>query len=334
MRWTRARIGIAMLGLSALGASHGAWGQRARLPEECRTPELRQCVAAGREGMRECVTRVLPSLPDTCRKPISERAAARGGALPASTRELSYGADARQALDLTPVPGVGKAPLLFFVHGGGWAIGDKRGAAGEKAGFATGQGYAFASANYRLVPQARVEDQLADLAAAIAFARAQPGVDPDRIVLMGHSAGAHLAAMLGSDPTWLAQAKVPMASIRGVVLLDGAGYDVGKQIADAGNRARGMYDQAFGSDPRRHAALSPLTHAAAPNAARWLILPVASRPDSNAQSKALADALRRAGAAVTLSPQPGKTHASLNRELGRAGDPATAEVARFLTAVR
>ncbi|NJC05282.1 acetyl esterase/lipase [Sphingomonas kaistensis] len=325
----RARIGLMVLAVAALVAGSGAWGQRARLAAECRTPALRQCLLAGSERGK-CLAEAMQSLPDSCRKAMSERAAARAGALPAGWREEAYGSDPRQKLDWVAPAAGGKAPLLLFVHGGGWSIGDKRMGAGEKGAHFSGKGWAFASTNYRLVPQARVEDQAADVAAAIAYLRRQPGIDPNRIVLMGHSAGAHLAALVASDPAYLKAAGVPLGAVRGVVLLDGAGYDVGEQMAEPRNAVQSMYAQAFGTDPARQAALSPARHAAAPNAADWLILPVASRRDSTAQSEKLARLLREGGSRATVAPQAGKTHASLNRELGTAGDPSTDAVDAFL----
>ncbi|GAA4010913.1 hypothetical protein GCM10022280_05350 [Sphingomonas swuensis] len=320
---------------AATVAGGGAWAQQGRmLPEECRVPALRQCLLAG--GDRQaCFRDAMQSLPDSCRKAVSERAAGRAGTLPAGWREDRYGSDPRQALDwAVPANASGKVPLLLFVHGGGWSIGDKRMGAGQKGAHFLAEGWGFASTNYRLVPQASVEQQAADVAAAVAFLRRQPGIDADGIVLMGHSAGAHLAALVASDPTYLKAAGVPMSAIRGVVLLDGAGYDVGEQMAEPHNAVASMYTQAFSNNPKRQAALSPTRHAAAPNAANWLILPVASRRDSTAQSEKLATALRSGGAQARVVPQAGKTHATLNRELGAAGDPSTAEVDRFLKGLR
>lgn len=252
-----------------------------------------------------------------------------------STLELSYGMHDRQKVDLTraEVPGP-KSPLLVFVHGGGWMIGNKRGGAGVKADHFPAAGWAFAATNYRLVPGATVEQQAADVASAVATLRRQPGIDADRIVLMGHSAGAHLAALVATDPAYLRAAGVPMRAVRGVVLLDGAGYDVVRQMKEPRNLVRGMYRQAFGEDPVRQAALSPISHAAAPNAANWLILPIASRADSVAQSEVLAQALRKTGARAAVKPQAGKTHSSINRELGTPGDPTTAVVDGFLASLR
>jgi arylformamidase len=335
MRLSRTGLGLAMLSGAALVAGHGAAAQRiGRLPAECVTPKLRLCMVMGEGLRRECILAAMREMPDSCRKTISDRAAARVSALPPGWREDSFGSDPRQKVDWVRPAGTGKAPLLLFVHGGGWSIGDKRQGAAQKGAHFAGRGWAYASTNYRLVPQATVEQQAADVATAIAFLRRQPGIDPDRVVLMGHSAGAHLAALVAADPSYLAAAGVPMSAVRGVVLLDGAGYDVARQMAEPRNRVQAIYTQAFGTDPARQAALSPTRHAAAPNAANWLILPVASRADSTAQSEALARALRAGGSKAEVVPQAGKTHMTLNRELGTPGDPSTAVVDAFLARLR
>jgi len=329
MRWFV--IGL----VSATMAGGVAVAQRERLPAECRK-EIMQLCRGAEGGFRQCIMTGMPKLSDPCRKAIGERAAAAYPPAP-GTVEHPFGADPKQRLDLVKPVGVSKAPVLLFVHGGGWSIGDKAHAAPDKAKWANGQGWAFASANYRLVPQATVEQQAADVASAIAWLRAnaaREGLDPDRIVLMGHSAGAHLAALVGTDPQYLQAAGVPLGAVKGVVLLDGAGYDVPTQASAEMNIVKPMYEAAFGKDPRRQAALSPTRHAAAPNVSRWLILPIERRQDSQAQSKGLADALNRAGANATVVAVPDESHGSLNKGLGDAGDFATEQVEGFLSSVR
>ena len=329
MRWML----VAMLGVSTLGGM--ALAQRERLPAECRQ-EIMQLCRGAEGGLRQCIMTALPKLSDRCRKAIGDRAAQAYPPAP-RTVEHAYGDDPKQRLDLVKPAGITRAPVLLFVHGGGWSIGDKAHAAGEKAKWANGQGWAFASANYRLVPQATVEQQAADVASAIAWLRAnaaREGLDPDRIVLMGHSAGAHLVALVGTDPQYLKAAGVPMGTVKGVVLLDGAGYDVPTQASAEMNIVKPMYEAAFSKDPKRQAALSPTRHAAAPNVARWLILPIERRQDSQAQSKGLADALTQAGASATVVAVPGESHGSLNKGLGEAGDFATGQMERFLAEAR
>lgn len=329
---SRARVGALLLALAALIASPGAWAQRPQLPPECRQPLVRAC--AGVDNRQACLRQVIQTLPDECRRAVSEAQAGRAQSLGAAFRELAFGDDPKQKVDFAlPEQASGKAPLLVYVHGGGWSMGDKRHRAADKARHFRATGWAFATTNYRLVPAARVEDQAADIAAAVALLRRQPGVDPDRIVLMGHSAGAHLVALVGTDPAYLQAAGVPLTAVRGVIPLDGAGYDVPAQIDQPRNLVRGAYQAAFGADPARQRKLSPSLQASGWNAPQWLILPVASRADSVAQSEALAAALRAGGARASVAPQPGKTHKSLNEELGRAGDLATAVVDGFLKAL-
>ena len=326
---------VMVLSASAAMIAGGAVSaQRQRLPAECRQ-ELIQLCRADDGGFRHCLSTALAKLSDPCRKAISDRAAT-AQPLPPGMAEISYGRDPLQRLDLVAPAGNRRPPLIVFIHGGGWSIGDKRQAVGAKAGHFVGNGFAFASVNYRLVPQVTVEQQAADIAAAIARLRAlakASNYDGERIVLMGHSAGAHLAALVGTDPRYLAAAGVPMKAVRGIVLLDGAGYDVARQMARP-NPVAAMYDAAFGKDPARQRALSPTLHAAAPNVASWLILPIERRADSIAQSRGLAAALGKAGASARVVPVPGESHGSLNRGLGEDGDFATGEVDRFLAGLR
>ncbi|MEO7504680.1 MAG: alpha/beta hydrolase [Sphingomicrobium sp.] len=320
--------------LALLAAAAATAGAQQRLPQECRAEIVALCPMGG--GLRDCVRAALPKLSENCRKAISDRAGANA-VRPEGMTELAYGSDPKQRIDFVRPVLNRTVPLIVHIHGGGWSIGDKTHAIGAKAAHFNGLGWAFASVNYRLVPAATVEQQAGDVASAVAYLRAhaiERGLDPDRIVLMGHSAGAHLAALVASDPAYFKAAGVPMAAVRGVVLLDGAGYNVTQQMARPGNMVSGMYDAAFGRDPRRQAALSPTRHAAAPNVADWLIMPVATRRDSTAQSSALAAALTRAGTRATVVPVPDTNHAALNRQLGVAGDFATGRVDAFLAGLR
>lgn len=269
---------------------------------------------------------------------MAERAAARGAEAPAEGMvEHSFGTDPLQKLDFWAAKDKAKpAPIVIFVHGGGWKRGDKRNATGAaKVTHFLEQGYAVASVNYRLVPAAKVEDQAADVAAAFAWLRsnaAKLDIDPARMVLMGHSAGAHLVALVGTDPAYARAAGFALSDIRGVIPLDGAAYDVAAQIADGGKFMHDTYVQAFGSDPARQKALSPTLHAAGPNAPAFLILHV-DRDDGKRQSEGLGAALRKAGtpAQVTRIEGRGLTgHAEINRKLGQADYPATAVVDAWL----
>jgi acetyl esterase/lipase len=257
-------------------------------------------------------------------------------AAPSAAADHAYGSDPLQTLDFWPAPGAKPAPLILFVHGGGWKRGDKDTATGErKIGHLTGQGYAFASIDYRLVPAATVEQQAADVASAAAWLRANAErlkIDPASIVLMGHSAGAQLVALVGTDPRYLAAAGLSPKDIRGVVALDGASYDVPRQIAQAGPLMRRTYLQAFGEEPARQRTLSPALRPIAPEGPAFLVLHV-DRADGKAQSEELAESLARAGRPVELQGFGGtglRGHMEINRSLGSPDYPATAIVDAWL----
>jgi arylformamidase len=252
--------------------------------------------------------------------------------------EYSYGTEPLQKLDYFAANDK-TAPLVVFVHGGGWKRGDKDNATGaEKASHYVSEGYGFASINYRLVPGATVEQQAADVASAIAYLRnnsAKLGFDGRRIVLMGHSAGAHLVALVGTDPQYLHAVGLDQSVLSGVIPIDGAAYDVVQQMASGNAMMQDTYKQAFGEDPVRQRALSPTLQAASPNAPTFLILHV-QRKDGIAQSKALAAALRQSGTPVQINSFAGKGlkgHMEINRKLGEADYPATPVVDAWLRGV-
>lgn len=261
----------------------------------------------------------------------------RESASPSVKEEMSYGTDPLQKLDYWKPTTTG-SPLVIYVHGGGWKRGNKELSVGEKATHYVQQGYAFASLGYRLVPNCKVEDQAQDVANAIAYLiknAEKLGFDGKRVALMGHSAGAHLVALVGTDMRYLKTAELGPKSLRGVIPLDGACYDVPRQIAEGGDFMHDTYLEAFGTNPERQKALSPVFHAAAPNAPSFLILHV-QREDGTAQSKALGEALRRAETPAVVKGFEGRGllgHAEINRKMGDPSYPATPVVDEWLKGV-
>ncbi|MCX7677237.1 MAG: alpha/beta hydrolase [Alteraurantiacibacter sp.] len=251
---------------------------------------------------------------------------------------LAYGEHRLQRLDYWPAASR-NAPLVVFVHGGGWKRGDKRMMHGSaKLSHWQASGYAVASLNYRLVPEVTVEQQATDVASAIAFLRNSAGdlgFDARRIALVGHSAGAHLVALVGTDPHYFRTAGLAMNDVAGIVPLDGAGYNVPDQMDENARLMGDTYRQAFGTDPARQRALSPTFHAAAPNAPEFLILHV-QREDARRQSEELAADLRRAGTPASVQGFAGRGlrgHAEINRRLGEPDYLATPVVDAFLVRI-
>jgi acetyl esterase/lipase len=224
------------------------------------------------------------------------------------------------------------SPIVVFVHGGGWRQGDKAPHATKGQRFAAA-GFLFASVNYRLHPAVDVATQALDVAQAISWVARNAetyDADPTRVFVMGHSAGAHLAALVALDPSYLESARFPREHLRGVVLLDGGGYDLLDLRADAEGLAPELYRTVFGDDPETRRKLSPF-HAVvvgSPAPPPFLVLHV-PREASRLASQKLAARLREAGGAAEVVETPGKTHQTLNRELGADGDEPTELVLAF-----
>ncbi|KAF1710115.1 alpha/beta hydrolase [Pseudoxanthomonas sacheonensis] len=254
-------------------------------------------------------------------------------ALPAgaeAVRNVAYGADPAQRFDVYLPKGVRRAPVLFFVHGGGWANGDKTNPGIEnKIDFWLAKGYAVISANYRMLPEAAPLLQARDVAQAVATAQRRAdewSLDRARFVLAGHSAGAHLVALLGADPKRLADAGAQRPL--GVVSLDSGALDVPALMGMP--RLPKLYRNAFGADENYWAAASPqqqLGRAALP----MLIVCSSERrfPSSPCdEGRKLARKAAQLGVRMEVLPEP-MSHAEINRELGLPS-AYTEAVAKFV----
>ncbi len=344
---TSAKVLIAAGALAVLATPILAQQRRGggeRLPQVCRAEIVKLC-GTDRSQMRTCLREKASELSEECRGELRKRFEQRGAGTGAGasatppTQTLAYGPDSLQALDLWVPQGASKAPLVLYVHGGGWKRGSKNNATSRALpAHLMAQGYAFASIDYRLVPRNTVEEQASDVAAALAYVlkRADSlGIDRSRVVLTGHSAGAHLVALVGTDERYLKSAGLSFADIDGVMPNDGAAYDVAEQVKIGARMMGETYKQAFGTDPARQAALSPTLQATAPNAPAFLLLHV-QRPDAVTQSNALAEALKRAGTKVEIGSFPGeglRGHMEINRKLGQPDYPATAVMDAWLKKV-
>lgn len=251
-----------------------------------------------------------------------------GFALPSGAtvkKDIAYGNHPRQRLDVylpARQASAAPAPVILLVHGGAWRLGDKamHRVVENKVKHWLAQGVVLVSTNYRLLPDANPLQQAEDVAHALAKAQAlagEWGADPQRVVLMGHSAGAHLVALLNASPARAAAAgALPW---RGTVALDSAAMDV-VQVMQA--RHMRLYDQTFGKDTAFWEAASP-TLQLAPGAPPLLAVCSSRRDDSCAQAnglKARADAL---GVRVQVLPQD-LSHSRINENLGLPGDYTTA----------
>lgn len=233
---------------------------------------------------------------------------------------IAYGPDAAQRFDLYQPPG-GKelAPVIVMVHGGGWKYGDKSMSRviDNKLAHWGGKGFMLASVNYRMLPTARPDEQARDVARAIAKIEAEApayGGDPHRLIVMGHSAGGHLLALLSADPSLAAaQGAAPW---RASVILDAGALDVTTVMSEP---HAGLYDGPFGKDPAYWRSVSPMD-SITPQALPMMLVCSLPRPDDSCgQSKAFAARLsQRSGQTAPVQPEP-LSHREINESLGQPG---------------
>ncbi len=230
-------------------------------------------------------------------------------------------------------------PVVFWIHGGGWSTGDKAsGAITQKAAWAAENDWVLVSVNYRLsTPGAGVVYPVhgEDVAAAVAFTldRADDlGIDPTRVAVLGHSAGAHLAAMVSVDPDLLRDEGRSREDIDCLVALDTEGYDLQERLDTGSDLTDALVANAFGTDPAELAAASPelvLEGAGGPVADAVII--TRGLPKRRQQAGEFAAALRAAGSSADVLAVDGYSHADVNDALGRPGETVeTPTVTAFL----
>ncbi len=258
-------------------------------------------------------------------------------------RDIPYAdpADERQVLDVYSPQDAKNLPVVFWIHGGGWQTGDKTSVQLKPQVFMD-KGFVFVSTNYRLLPSVDMATIVGDIAKSIHWVHdhiAAHGGDPQRLFIMGHSAGAQLAALVSIDDRYLKAEGLSLAIIKGCVPVDGDTYDVPAIIETAETRRRvhGLpqakfgHREKFGNDPAKHRDFSAVTHVARDKGIPpFLILHVADHPDTSAQAQRLSNALKDAGLPVTVFGAKETTHNKINADLGLADDPATVALFEFV----
>lgn len=165
---------------------------------------------------------------------------------------IAYGDDARQKLDiyLPKQNAAGASAVLIFFHGGSWHDGEREGYGFLGRAFAA-RGFVTVIADYRKAPSVRFPAFVQDTASAIAWVHANIAKhdgDADRIFVMGHSAGAHIAMMTALDPQWLAANNLAPNVIKGVIGLAGP-YDFLPLTTDSSKIALGQWPDLTETQP-------------------------------------------------------------------------------------
>jgi len=253
--------------------------------------------------------------------------------------DVPYGGigDPLEVLDVYSPRGVSGAPILIFIHGGEWSRGDKHDVS-SKPKFFNEHGVVFVAANYRLSPKHKHPAQVDDVAAAIAWTRQHAGEiggDPNKIVIMGHSAGCHLVTLVTLDPRPLAKVGLTARDVRGVVAWSGGMYDLVSR-AQGGGMYPPFINATFGETSEAQKAASPMTYVV--NAAACPPFMIASVDDdksaaSRDASAKLAKGIDDHGGRAQEQLLVGKSHFTANHELGAEGDRTGPQLLEFVERV-
>ena len=221
-----------------------------------------------------------------------------------------------------------KLPVVLYIHGGGWVKGDRKRVFSQPA-WLTSRGYVFVAIDYRKVPQTTIDGQVRDVTAAIDWVRRnirRYNGDPNRVVLMGHSAGAHLSALVA------AQGRAQ--GLRGIVANDVQAYDLLAYATKRGSIGP-MFGTAFTNEPPNWIRWSPSTHAKRNGRLPpHLILYSRSQGERRRSiSVGYANLLKGRGTNVEIFHGTAYSHGAIAARLGRPGDKASAAIERFLARV-
>ena len=258
------------------------------------------------------------------REPLLQRRA-QGGmptpqapiALPPGGRavhDVAYGNDSRQRFDVYIPAHASGAPVIFMVHGGGWQRGDKvaTGVIQNKIDRWLPRGFIVISTNYPMMPGSQPLQQAQQVARALAVAQqdaASWGGDPNGFILVGHSAGAHLVALLIAEPA-LAKAQGARPWL-GAISLDSASLDV---VQTMQGRHLHLYDEAFGTQRSDWLAASPYQQMSG-RILPFLAVCSGRRRDSCPQARAFARKAESFGSRASVLEED-LSHREINAQLG------------------
>ncbi len=228
-----------------------------------------------------------------------------------------------------------KTPVVMWVHGGAYTVGDKAAQIRDKVRLFTRRGYVFVSVNYRLSRPGRPNtanypDHFRDVGAAVAWVHrkiGRSGGDRTRVALLGHSAGADIVANVTTNPRWLRERGLRLKAVRCAGPLDTEGFDK----AAAGTRQQAQWQRAFPNLPTYARDTSAVNLIRRGVGTPQTITVFRGTPQRQAIEKRFAAVLRRAGVRVTLIDARGLSHAEVSRRIGASGDAVmTPPLLRFL----
>ncbi len=255
------------------------------------------------------------------------------------SRDIVYGDPKRpdralQSLDVYWKDATTARPVVVYIHGGAWAFGDKSDVHAKPRLFAL-HDMAFISMNYRLRWEASLQDQLDDVVSVIGWIKANGkryGLDGNRIVLMGHEAGGHLASLVATQAPMVR--KFDLKAIRAVVSIDSSSYDITRLLqSDASYLDQRRHRVIFGESPESWESLSPIHHVTKDKMIPpFALLYVPESEKVSGQAGMFSRKLREAGVDVVMIPGNLDTTQTIDEELGVPGNRPTLAVMAFVRA--
>lgn len=246
-------------------------------------------------------------------------------------RNISYGADGAQSFDVYIPKNAQNAPVILMVHGGAWRMGDKAMSrvVENKANRWLPKGIIFVSVNYRMLPKADPLAQANDVALALAKAQSLAsswGGNSKRFVIMGHSAGAHLVALISANPS-IAKQQGAQPWL-GTAMLDSAGYDIEKTML---SKHMPLYDKAFGNDSAFWKSTSPIDQLKQKTIPLLVVCSTQRKDKPCTQAIAFVNKAAKFGSQATVLPEA-LSHSEINENLGLPGE-YTEKVEAFMRAL-
>ena len=221
--------------------------------------------------------------------------------------------------------------VLVHIHGGGWKMGDKK-MMNVTGMFYASQGILFITPNYRLSPEVQHPAHVEDCAAALAWVFdhvTELGGDHNRIFVSGHSAGAHLAALLGTNQTYLQKYSIKPSDLAGVIPVDTASFNL---LSDDNERlVKRFVKQAFGSDKQVLKEASPFYNVTDKvDYPKFLIFNTTDRKSAAKGGKEFADTLKSAGCDARFVPVDDHTHSEMATGMYDTSDPVGSAILQFI----
>lgn len=222
--------------------------------------------------------------------------------LPVASERIEYGDLSGQEIRFHPARGGALAPLVIYISSA-WSDGQGYDLDDDLAGFAYQRGYASAFVGYHGLESPNADEVLGDYAAALrrlADEAPERGIDMSRIVIVARGGAAGFAALLATEPAWLESAGLPFGALRGVILLNGDGFDLAPRLADSDGRLDSEFEYLFGEGAGRLARYSPVSHLDPPNAPAFLLIAEERKASIAEASQSFAERLNGAGVANRL----------------------------------